>query len=217
MRAGALTWRISGPAGFLVVAACFLLPFVTVSCTPASPGIGGMTATYSGADLVLGRRADLTASPQLLARMGPSPHIDGGPLPTLAQTHDQYMQPIPVQPFLIVTLILLGLGIAAGAIPRPWPRALAESSLALGAVLFLASGEYLARHAALARVTADATPVFGSLSGPQSANSATLIEPHSGFGFWLGLSLLVLIAAASIARLVRLSTKPVAAAVAQPP
>jgi hypothetical protein len=208
---------MSGPAGFLAVAACFLLPFVTVSCTPASPGVGGMTATYSGADLVLGRRADLTASPQLLARMGASPHIDGAPLPTLAQTHDQYTQPIPVQPFLIVTLILLGLGIAAGAVPRSWPRALAESSLALGGILFLASGEYLARHAAVARVTADAAPVIGSPSGSPSANSTTLIEPHSGLGFWLGLSLLVLIAATSITRLGRLSTKPVSAAVAQPP
>src|SRR5262245_14381454 len=215
MQANALWRRLSSPTGFIVIAACFLLPFVTVSCSSA-PG-AAITANYTGADLVVGARADLTASEQVRERFGPTPTVDRAPLPTLAQIHDHYTKPIPVQPFMVFALVLLGVGIVAAAVPLPWPRALAESGLALGALVFLAAGEVLARHAAVTRITADATPYLGSASGTSPSGTKVTIDPRTGFGFWLAVSLLVPLVAATITRLVRLSTSAVTALEANRP
>jgi hypothetical protein len=218
MRGRALTKRLISPTGFLAVASCFLLPFVTVSCT-ADRGVG-VTATYRGADLVVGARAQLAVSGEPRPNAGQGWLVDGSYLPPLDQLSVAYSKPIPVQPFLVVVLVLVGLGVVSGVVRGRWPRALAESGFALGALLFLAGGEVLARHAATARVTADATPYIGTppVSSQSQSQLGTVIDTQTGDGFWLAASLLVLVAALSLTRLVRLSTTPAAApAAGQPP
>jgi hypothetical protein len=208
MKRWALTRRLITPAGFVAVAACFLLPFVTVSCS-ALPGMSA-TATYRGVDLAAGAQAQITVSDEIRRDAGQAPSIDGAPIPTIAQMRDEYSKPIPVQPFIIVVLVLLGLGAVSAFVQAPWPRALAESGLAAGGLPFLAGGEVLARHASTIRVTNDATPFAGNAQGVLQPHVGTTIQTRTGIGFWLAASLLVLVTALSLTRLVRLSTRSAA-------
>jgi hypothetical protein len=210
MRGRGLPKRLISPTGFLAVAACFLLPFVTVSCSSA-PGVAA-TATYRGADLVVGARAQLAVSDELRRDAGQAPAIDGAPMPTLDQERVEYTKPIPVQPLMIVVLVLLGLGVVSAVVRMPWPRVLAESGFALGALLFLTGGEVLARRAATARVTADAAPFARPTGVPVQPQPALRIVTQTGVGFWLAASLLLLVGALSLVRLVRLSRTPAAVA-----
>jgi hypothetical protein len=204
MRGLALSKRLISPTGLLAVAACFLLPFVTVSCS-SGPAVAA-TATYRGVDLVVGARAQLSVSDELRQDAGQAPSIDGAPVPTLDQVRVQYTKPIPVQPFMVLVLVLLGLGGVSAVVRTPWPRALAESGFALGALLFLAGGEVLARRAATARVSTDVAPFVGPTGVPSQPRPAATIHTQTGVGFWLAASLLLLVAALTLIRLARLST-----------
>jgi hypothetical protein len=64
MAARSLLRRLSSPVGFLLVAACFLLPFVTVSCG-ATQQLDLYRHTYTGVDLATGRVPAVTAGPDL--------------------------------------------------------------------------------------------------------------------------------------------------------
>jgi hypothetical protein len=138
-------------------------------------------------------------------------------MPTLDQIRANYSKPIPVQPFMIVVLVVLGLGVVSTVVRMPWPRALAESGFALGALLFLTGGEVLARRAATARVTADATPFAMPAGVPFQPHPALTIGSQPGVGFWLAASLLLLLGALGIMRLVRLSRTVAVADAGRPP
>jgi hypothetical protein len=194
MDAHPLLRRLLSPAGFVLAGLCFLLPFVTVSCTNSK---GAVSATYSGRILLTGGRAHLTSS------LPADPDPAAQPSPPLNELAPDYSKPIAAQPLLVVALILAGLGVVASAVPRPWSRALAHGGVALIATLFLVGGEFIARRAAEFRVTTDAVGLVGADSPAAVPHTVTL-----EYGFWLALALLLLLAAGNTADLIRQSRLP---------
>jgi hypothetical protein len=195
--------RLLSPAGFLLVAVCFLLPFVTVACTP-QPG-DTMSATYRGTDLVTGGRATIGLSEGFEHDVGPAATAYGLPTPTTA-VRDRYARPIAAQPLLAATLVLTIAAIVLSGLGRAWPRALTGFGAAVLTLMTLIGGEIIAVHAARIRVTTDAAPAVGAASPDQLALSpGATITPTPRYGFWLALLLLALLAVGNAIRLVWLT------------
>ena len=186
----------------MLVACCFLLPFVTVSCGNDQ---GQLTASFTGRDLVAGGTAELgsTIDPEALRT---ATDLNGGhdADPHVDELGSAYTKPIDVQPFLLIALVLVGLGGLAGAWPWPWSRALLGSGIAATATVFLIGGEWLARGAASARVAADFAPLTGAPNG--AASTAVT----SSVGFWAALGLLLVLTGGHLVQLLRHSRRPVA-------
>ena len=114
--------RVLSPTGFLLVACCFLLPFVTVSC-----GAGSVTSTYNGTDLVAGDRAQVSVA----ASDGAVP-----PQAAIDEARDRGSKPIESQALIVAALAVVVCGLVLSGVLTPWYRALAATGSGLiGAVL----------------------------------------------------------------------------------
>ncbi|MBB5869567.1 hypothetical protein F4553_002946 [Allocatelliglobosispora scoriae] len=111
--------RLTTPTGFLLAGLCFLLPFAAVSCE-APGGYGraapGATTTYSGLTLAVGGVPKVDKPTQLL--------------PKAQRKEDE----LPPQPFAIVSLALIIVGLLASIVlynrRSRFPVAAAVSTLA---------------------------------------------------------------------------------------
>jgi hypothetical protein len=182
--------RLLSPVGFLFVAVCFLLPFVTASCD--SPDLGPASVTYSGADLVTGGHPHLAASDKVRRQYASVP-------PGYA---DQQIPPVPVQPLLVAALGLAAAGIVLCGLRRPWPRALATAGAALVTAIVLGGGEVIALHAVRTQAEKDTADVVGT----ERYNSPGFhLDTHPRYGFWLAVLLCLALAAFNGVALLRLS------------
>jgi hypothetical protein len=87
--------RWLSPTTFILAGLCFALPFVTVSCgTPGGYGRAdtGGTTSYSGVDLAIGGRPDVTPPERIL--------------PAASQREDR----LPPQPAAVIVLVLVATG-----------------------------------------------------------------------------------------------------------
>jgi hypothetical protein len=191
MAARSLLRRLPSPVGFLLVAACFLLPFVTVSCA-ATPKEDLYRHTYTGLDLATGRVPTVTAGPNLATAIAKS----GATPAEVAYVHavaSGYTHPTPAQPLLIVALICTALGVLAAVVPAPWWRALSSGTAAVLALIFLAGGQVTSMRAAVEQTKKD-------LVVWTDGNS---VAPHIEYGFWLAVAGLVALAVAAGIEVVR--------------
>ena len=107
--------RLVSPTGFVLVAICFLLPFVTVRCTPVDPaGTVAPTATFTGVDLVVGGEPDL----YLPRQRGELYRLERAD-PATGLGRDVAL---PVEPFAGAAVVLMAVGAAAAAIRPAWLR-----------------------------------------------------------------------------------------------
>jgi hypothetical protein len=197
----ALLRRLLSPGGFVLVACCFLLPFVTVSCSN-TPGV---SATYTGKDLVVGGRADFAVPDEYRPQVESDFPPDQAAVPSPSEMLAPYTKPIERQPLAALVLLVVVIGVLAVAIGPPWPRTLVAGGAGLIGAVFLVGAEVVARRAAVARINADAGP----LVGPTATSEPHIVTGVSnGSGFWLALLLLCLLAGGNLIHLVRLSRVP---------
>ena len=190
----ALLRRLLSPAGFLLVMFCFLLPFVTVSCS--SPGSASTSGRFTGVDLVAGGPASIASNPQVRANLHP---MSAAPGPS----DELLLEPMGRQPLVVGALAVVALGVLAAALPLVWWRALAGAGLALIAGVLLIGGQVLARRTAFDRTTR-------GLAGIAVGDSSTplTITVSNGSGFWLAITLLAFLAGSWLTILVRESRQP---------
>ncbi len=194
----ALLRRLLSPAGFLLVTFCFLLPFVTVSCS--SPGAdASASGSFTGVDLVVGGPASIASNPQVRANLHPMSSAPG-------PSDELLLEPMGRQPLVVGALAVVALGVLAAALPLVWWRALAGAGIALIAGVLLIGGQVLARRTAFDRTT---TGLAGLAAGDSS--TPLTITVSNGSGFWLAISLLAFLAGSWLTILARESRqRPVA-------
>jgi hypothetical protein len=189
----ALLRRLLSPAGFILVTFCFLLPFVTVSCS--SPGTNASTSgSFTGVDLVAGGPASIASNPQVRANLHPMSTAPG-PSDALIE------EPMGRQPLVVGALAVVALGLLAAGLPWVWWRALAGAGLALIAGVLLIGGQVLARRTALDRTRTGLAGLVGDSS------TRLTITVSNGSGFWLAITLLALLAGSWLTILVRESRR----------
>ena len=193
----ALLRRLLSPAGFLLVMFCFLLPFVTVSCS-SSGSNASTSGRFTGVDLVAGGPASIASNPEVRANLHP---MSSAPGPSDALI----LEPMGRQPLVAGALAVVAVGVLAAGLPWVWWRALAGAGVALIAGVFLIGGQVLARRTALDRTTTGLAGLTGDSSTPMT------ITVSNGSGFWLAISLLAFLAGSWLTILVRESRRrPVA-------
>ncbi len=184
--------RLASPVGFLLVAGCFLLPFITVSCG-SRDGTDTVRAAYSGLDLANGRPATVEPNP------GGGAPVDAGDAPaSLDELIDLaaaqgFPRPIDSQPLITGALWLAVLGAAVALVPWPWWRALAGTAIAVLALISLTAGGLISQRAALDRAEQDLTPLVSGRTGP----GTLMIAASLAYGYYLALGGLVILALGS--------------------
>src|SRR4051812_32481706 len=103
--------RMISPSGFLLVLTCFAFPFVTVSCQGPEKGI---SASYSGMDLVFSGMPDVTGPGGRAVALSPRSRSDATAL-------------MPSQPLAIIVFLCVLLGIALIGVRHPYTRARLEA------------------------------------------------------------------------------------------
>jgi hypothetical protein len=157
-----LVRRLISPAGLLLVALCFALPFVAVSCdTPIKA-----SAQYTGADLVVGG--------------SPSVSVDQG---GAAQQQDELAdEPIGVQPAAVVALLAVLAGILVAGLPGRRARVYGGVAAAAATVVLLAVNQILVEGYLSREVERE---VGSDL--PDGTSGGDFVEAR--YGFWLALAL----------------------------
>jgi hypothetical protein len=193
MAARTLLRRLPSPVGFLLVAVCFLLPFVTLSCGSAQTPVEGRL-TYTGVDLATGHVGTITLKSTPAAGDSTNSITFGSDV----------ARPAPVQPFLIVAMVLTALGILTSLVPLAWWRALSGGAAAVLALIFLAGGQVNGMSAAREQARQDGVLLYGS-----SDSTGLVTATHIGYGFWLAVALLGALAVGSaVALIVHSRQKP---------
>jgi hypothetical protein len=100
--------RLVSPVGFAMVLVCFSFPFVTVSCETES---ASMTADYTGWDFVIGGKPHITSGPPDEARPDPPA------LPPDQPSPDENAEPVAIQAFALLTVLVVAAGV--GLVVRP--------------------------------------------------------------------------------------------------
>ncbi|MGH3737273.1 MAG: hypothetical protein ACRDT6_16900 [Micromonosporaceae bacterium] len=175
--------RLLSPAGFALVAVCFLLPFLTVSCE--AEGHRG-EVTYQGADLVVGGAPDVA--------------MDGmtrEELPEGLRSNEQIdeLEGLEPQPFAIAALLLIVVGAATVLLPTAWSRALGGLACAAVATMFLVAAQTILRSDLQATLD------------PEAARAAG-VQISDRYGFWLTAGLLAGVTALNLLLLVRAGREP---------
>lgn len=168
--------RSVSPAALVLALACFLLPFVAVSCdTPGGFGrvSQGGTTSYTGGQLATGG----------------TPHVTRDHLKPAGQQRDDRLG---VQPFAVLAGLLALGGLAANLSLRR-RRGEATATAAVAAAVALIAAELIARRELVFRVAEQA-----GLSRSQAADHV-----QTQRGFWLCLSMLLLAAGAALFEPVR--------------
>jgi hypothetical protein len=185
-RGASLLGRLASPTGFVLVALCFGLPFLTASCKSdeGEPRMRG-SLSYTGVDLVVGGRVDWYYEVQ----------TDGGieRIDETDLTHHPFggspVEPIAVQPFVVAALVLLGAGVLAGLVRPPGLRRLTTGAVALVAGVFVVGGAVRAAY----QMAAQLEP----MTHVGIARTREMIM--FGSGYWLAVSLLLLLGVGNVA------------------
>ncbi|MGH3647056.1 MAG: hypothetical protein ACRDTM_07760 [Micromonosporaceae bacterium] len=183
MQAGPVVRRLLSPGGFVLVAVCFLLPFLTVSCE--AEGHRG-ELTYQGTDLVVGGAPDVA--------------MDGmtrDELPEALRSNEQVkeLEGLEPQPFAIASLLLILVGAATALLPTVWSRALGGLACAAVAVMFLVAAQTILRSDLRAGLDPEAAQAVG-------------VQISDRYGFWLAVGLLAGVTALNLLLLVIASREP---------
>lgn len=187
-----LVRRLLSPAGFLLVAICFVLPFVTVSCESSGGDPPGVIAegTYSGVDMVVGGAPDLTW--QGLGR-------DDLPEDLQAQEDPEEPEPLDPQPLAILAAVAIALGVAAALLPTRWARTLAGLGCAAIGVVTLIGAELV--------LLSDIQHQINE-GGLDEAGAGVEARVRPRFGFWLAALFLLGLAVANGLALLRTRAAP---------
>lgn len=172
------------PAGFVLVALLFLLPFVGVSCS--TEDLGSMDAQFTGFDLV----TDADPTWETDSPLADVVASDQGGIPTTGVT----------APAVLVLVLLAG-GATAALLPRPRARALtAAAAAALAAVLLVVT--QLLAESNLAEEIVDNAAILEQSTGfslePVTGEAFLSDAIGARIGFWLCLGTLVLVAAGNL-------------------
>jgi hypothetical protein len=178
--------KLASPAGFLLALLFFALPFVAVSCDAGAAG--SFDVSYTGVDLATGTKPSIEAS----GALAPS---GGGPV-------DPSDAPDPgVHVLAILTAALLLVGIGTMLLRRARRRRFAAAGVAVAAGALLVSTELTA----MAHLRAPAQRVIESQAGDTTDGMAAALDEviQTRFGFWLVLSVLILIVVLNLAAAAR--------------
>lgn len=171
MSARSVLRRATSPAFLVLALACFLLPFIAVSCdTPGGYGrvTQGGTTSYTGLDLVTGGSPEVTKDNlQPVAQQRPD-ELDWQPLTALAG--------------------VLALGGLVAAVTLRRRRGEVTAAAALAAALVLCLAQLRARSVLTSHVADQA-----GLSHREAAKHVA-----TQYGFWVCLALLVLAVVAAV-------------------
>ena len=188
--------KLLSPVGFLFVMLCFLLPFVTVSCSTLETG--RVWATYTGVDLATRHPAsDVHLSDELL-KMSDATAAD---TPGRGQIDSEAGGPVTAQPLVVASLVVALAGILLGLLRRPWSKALAGAGAALITAILLVGAQLIALHAVR---TLYLSELLRYNAYPGVTESPPMdVQPR--YGFWLALVLSIALAVFNGMTLLRLS------------
>jgi hypothetical protein len=157
-----LVRRLVSPAGLLLVALCFALPFVAVSCD--SPGVS-VTAEYTGVDMLVGGAPAVTLS--------------GDQVPPDPGDADVS---IGVQPAAVLAMAATVAGILVAFVPGRRTRLLGGAVAATAAAVFLVVGQILVQGYLARQVESGV-----GADPPDGDRGADFVAAR--YGFWLALVL----------------------------
>jgi hypothetical protein len=164
--------RLLSPTTFILAGVCFALPFVTVGCdTPGGYGRAapGGTTSYSGVDLAVGGRPDISPPDKLR--------------PVAEQRDDR----LPPQPTALIVLVLIAAGTGAAI-------TIEDRRTRRGAVALISGGTATALLVNQALAQSDVTLRVGREVSIASPGADPGKYVHTGVGFGVCLVLLVLMA-----------------------
>ena len=158
-----LVRRLVSPAGLVLVALCFALPFAAVSCdTPIQ-----VRADYSGTDMLTGGRPAVSVSDEAV-----SPQ----------EAEELSDEPIDLQPAAVLAMLAIVAGILVAALPARRPRMFGGLAAAAAVVVFLGLNQFLVQRQLAREIEQEVgTQLPGGTSGGDFV--------HTRYGFWLALSL----------------------------
>jgi hypothetical protein len=198
----ALLGRLASPAGLLLAGLCFALPFLTVSCSGEDGGRSFRgSLSYTGGDLVVGGRVDLQYETRdergvrrvEVTNLERSP-VGGSPV-----------EPIPVEPFAVAGVALLGVGMLAGLLRPAGLRRLVTGTAVLVAAILLVGATLRSRN----RMGEQIAPLLSDTK----TRDTDMID--FGYGLWLALGLLLVVAVGNIAGSLRVPAPGERSAVAE--
>jgi hypothetical protein len=157
-----LVRRLISPAGLVLVAICFSLPFVSVSCdTPVR-----LRADYTGADMLVAGTPSVSVSDRDVSRQ---------------DADDLSDEPIDVQPAAAVAMLAVVAGILLAALPGRRARLLGGTAAAFATVLLLGVNQILVRRHLSGQIERE---LGSELPGGTSGGDYV----HTRYGFWLALA-----------------------------
>jgi len=163
-----LVRRLLSPAGLLLVALCFSLPFVAVSCdTPVQ-----MRADYSGTDLLAGGRPSVSVSDEAVSQQDAEELSD---------------EPIDLQPAAVLAMLAVIAGILVAALPTRRFQVFGGTVAAVATVLFLGLNQILTQRHLGREIEAELGAEL-----PGGTSGGDYVETR--YGFWLALSLACVVA-----------------------
>lgn len=169
--------RLVSPAGLLLVAICFALPFVSVSCdTPVR-----LRADYTGVDMVGGGTPSVSVSDEAVSRQ---------------DADDLSDEPIDVQPAAVVAMLAIIAGLLVAALRGRRARLFGGTAAALATVVFLGINQILVR-----RHLSDEIEREVGAQLPGGARAGDFV--HTRYGFWLALALACAVTAYNCAAVYR--------------
>jgi hypothetical protein len=183
-----LVRRLVSPTGFLLAGLCFLLPFVTVSCSSDNEGQHvEVTLSYTGVDLVTGGRVNYHL--ESTGGTGGTQRIDE---PNLRRSpgSNTPIPPVPVEPFAVAVVTLIGVGIAVGLIWDTAVRRVAAGAVGMVAAVLLVGAGLRARSEAARELQ----PYVGQQSYERVHDMVDF-----GLGFWLALAALLAVGLGNLA------------------
>jgi hypothetical protein len=177
-----LVRRLISPAGLLLVALCFTLPFVAVSCDdPVQASV-----TYTGTDLLAGGTPSVSVAEDGVAEQ------DAEALPD---------EPIAVQPAAVVAMLAVLAGVLVAALPGRRARVFGGTAAAAATVALLAANQVLVQRHLAGEVERE----LGS-ELPDGAAAGDFVETR--YGFWLALALAAAVLLYQCAELYRALRRP---------
>jgi hypothetical protein len=186
-----LVRRLISPAGLVLVAVGFVLPFAAVSCdTPVK-----VTAQYTGTDLLVGGTPSVSVSGEGVSQQ---------------DTEEVSDEPIDVQPAAVLAMLAILAGILVAVLPGDRLRVLGGAAAA-GATLVLLIVNQILVHGYLSReVEQEVGP-----SMPEGSSGGDFVSAR--YGFWLAVSFASLVVLFQAVELYRLYRKPRDLAALPPP
>jgi hypothetical protein len=204
--------RLFSPTGFVLVGLMLFLPFLTLSCTGPS-GEGSekieLAITYTGADLVFGRPAEVSVS-----KDGAGTDDDA-----TGTTDDEEFGAkeltFPAEPFAVAAAVLLIAGLASAFLPwARWRPRVAAAAAFLSGIGLLAA--VLRTENRIAKVLAPqlVEKVDPSFT-PRASKDQIFDALEFRYGFWIVVLLLALLGFGNVLAAVPGKKPPVDEAVAE--